>query len=180
MEIRDRFLKYVSFDTQSDSYSNTTPSTDKQLVLAKYLVDELNSLGVEDVILNEYGIVYGTIPSNNGNIGDVIGFIAHMDTSPDASGKDVKPQIINNYQGDIITLNKDKNLYLDPKQYPQLLELINHDLITTDGTTLLGADDKAGIAIIMQLVEYIHLHPEFKHNDIKLAFTPDECVVLCA
>ena len=174
MEIKDRFLKYVSFDTQSDGYSNSIPSTDKQLVLAKYLVDELNSLGVKDVVLNEYGIVYGTIESNNGNVGDVIGFIAHMDTSPDASGKNVKPQIINNYQGDIITLNKDKNLYLDPKQYPQLLELINHDLITTDGTTLLGADDKAGISIIMQLVEYLHEHPEFKHNDIKLAFTPDE------
>ena len=174
MEIKERFLNYVSFDTQSVENSQTVPSTSKQLKLGKYLVEELQSLGIENALLNEYGVVYGTIPSNNNHQGDVIGFIAHMDTSPDASGKDIHPQMIKDYQGQKITLNEDKELYLDPEQYPQLLQLIHHDLITTDGTTLLGADDKAGIAIIMQMVEYIYNHPEFKHNDIQIAFTPDE------
>lgn len=174
MEIKERFLNYVSFDTQSDENSQTVPSTSKQLKLGKYLVEELQSLGVENALLNEYGVVYGTIPSNNNHQGDIIGFIAHMDTSPDASGKDIHPQIIKDYQGQKITLNQEKELYLDPQQYPQLLQLIHHDLITTDGTTLLGADDKAGITIIMQMVEYLHTHPEFKHNDIQIAFTPDE------
>lgn len=174
MEIKERFLNYVSFDTQSVENSQTVPSTSKQLKLGKYLVEELQSLGIENAKIDEYGVVYGTIPSNNNHQGDVIGFIAHMDTSPDASGKDIHPQIIKNYQGQKITLNEDKKLYLDPEQYPQLLHLIHHDLITTDGTTLLGADDKAGIAIIMQMIEYLHTHPEFKHNDIQIAFTPDE------
>ena len=174
MEIKERFLNYVSFDTQSVENSQTVPSTSKQLKLGKYLVEELQSLGIENAKIDEYGVVYGTIPSNNNHQGDVIGFIAHMDTSPDASGKDIHPQIIKNYQGQKITLNEDKELYLDPEQYPQLLQLIHHDLITTDGTTLLGADDKAGIAIIMQMVEYLHTHPEFKHNDIQITFTPDE------
>lgn len=174
MEIKERFLNYVSFDTQSVENSQTVPSTSKQLKLGKYLVEELQSLGIENAKIDEHGVVYGTIPSNNNHQGDVIGFIAHMDTSPDASGKDIHPQIIKDYQGQKITLNEDKKLYLDPEQYPQLLHLIHHDLITTDGTTLLGADDKAGIAIIMQMVEYLHTHPEFKHNDIQIAFTPDE------
>lgn len=174
MEIKERFLNYVNFDTQSDSYSHTVPSTSKQLKLGNYLVEELKSLGIENAKIDEFGVVYGTIPSNNNHQGDVIGFIAHMDTSPDASGKDIHPQIIKDYQGQKITLNEDKELYLDPEQYPQLLQLIHHDLITTDGTTLLGADDKAGIAIIMQMVENIYNHPEFKHNDIQIAFTPDE------
>ncbi len=174
MEIKERFLNYVNFDTQSDSYSHTVPSTSKQLKLGNYLVEELKSLGIENAKIDEFGVVYGTIPSNNNHQGDVIGFIAHMDTSPDASGKDIHPQIIKDYQGQKITLNEDKELYLDPEQYPQLLQLIHHDLITTDGTTLLGADDKAGIAIIMQMVKYIYNHPEFKHNDIQIAFTPDE------
>ena len=174
MEIKERFLNYVNFDTQSDSYSHTVPSTSKQLKLGNYLVEELKSLGIENAKIDEFGVVYGTIPSNNNHQGDVIGFIAHMDTSPDASGKDIHPQIIKDYQGQKIILNEDKELYLDPEQYPQLLQLIHHDLITTDGTTLLGADDKAGIAIIMQMVEYIYNHPEFKHNDIQIAFTPDE------
>lgn len=174
MEIKERFLNYVSFDTQSDSYSHTVPSTSKQLKLGNYLVEELKSLGIENAKIDEFGVVYGTIPSNNNHQGDVIGFIAHMDTSPDASGKDIHPQMIKDYQGQKITLNEDKELYLDPEQYPQLLQLIHHDLITTDGTTLLGADDKAGIAIIMQMVEYIYNHPEFKRNDIQIAFTPDE------
>ncbi len=174
MNIQDRFLKYVSFDTQSDPKSDTAPSSMKQLELGKYLVEEMKSIGIENAKLDNHGIVYGTIPSNNNNQGHVIGFIAHMDTSPDASGKDIKPQIIQNYQGDIITLNKEKNLRLDPIEFPDLLKLLSHDLITTDGTTLLGADDKAGVAIIMQMAEYVLTHPEFKHNDIQIAFTPDE------
>lgn len=175
METKERFLKYVSFDTQSDPKSTTTPSSKKQLVLAKYLMQEMLDLGITNAKLDEAsGIVYGTIPSNNGNVGKVIGFIAHMDTSPDASGKDIKPQLIHDYQGDVITLNKEKELYLDPQEFKDLNHLIHHDLITTDGTTLLGADDKAGVAIIMQMAEYILTHPEFKHNDIQIAFTPDE------
>ena len=174
MEIKERFLKYVSFDTQSEEHSTTTPSTLKQLELGKYLTAELKSLGVENAELDEYGIVYGTIPSNNDHQGKVIGFIAHMDTSPDASGKDIHPQFVNDYDGSIITLNKEKEMYLDPEEYPILSQLVHHDLITTDGTTLLGADDKAGVAIIMQMVQYLYDHPEFKHNDIQIAFTPDE------
>lgn len=172
MKIENRFLKYVSFDTQSDPRSSTTPSTLKQLDLADFLVEEMRILGLVNVIKDEYGVVYGTIPSNNGNVGDVIGFIAHMDTAIDASGANIKPQIIRNYDGSIISLNKD--MLLDPKKYPTLLTLKHHDLITTDGTTLLGADDKAGIAIIMSMAEYLYRHPEFKHNDIRIAFTPDE------
>lgn len=174
MKIKDRFLKYVSFDTQSDDHSTSTPSTLKQLELGKYLVAELKQLGVENAVLDDYGIVYATIPANNDHQGDVIGFIAHMDTSPDASGHNIKPQIIDDYDGNIITLNQENNLVLDPEEYPVLKTLIHHELITTDGTTLLGADDKAGIAIIMQMVEYLHDHPECKHNDIQIAFTPDE------
>lgn len=174
MKIKDRFLTYVSFDTQSDEHSSSTPSTLKQLKLGQYLANELKNLGVENARLDQYGIVYGTIPGNYNGQGKTIGFIAHMDTSPDASGKDIHPQIVHNYDGSIITLNKEKNLYLDPNEYPVLNSLIHHDLITTDGTTLLGADDKAGIAIIMQMVEYLHDHPEFQHNDIQIAFTPDE------
>ncbi|MEG0592493.1 MAG: peptidase T [Coprobacillus sp.] len=174
MNIQDRFLKYVSFDTQSDPKSETAPSSTKQFELGKYLVEEMKSVGIANAHLDEFGIVYGTIPSNNNHQGKVIGFVAHMDTSPDASGCNIKPQIINDYDGSIITLNKEKSLYLDPKEFPLLLDVIHHDLITTDGTTLLGADDKAGIAIIMQMAEYLQAHPEFKHNDIQIAFTPDE------
>lgn len=174
MDIQDRFLKYVSFDTQSDPKSSTTPSSLKQLELGRYLVSELQSLGIKNASIDDYGIVYATIPSNNQNQGKVIGFIAHMDTSCDASGCDIKPQVIKSYNGETIVLNEKQNLKLDPKEFPNLLQLVGHDLITTDGTTLLGADDKAGIAIIMQMAEYIMSHPEFKHNDIQIAFTPDE------
>lgn len=174
MNIQDRFLKYVSFDTQSDEKSMTAPSSLKQLHLAQYLVDEMKGIGIENAELDKCGIVYGTIPSNNNHQGKIIGLIAHMDTSPDASGKDIHPQIINNYQGNSIVLNKELGLSLTPEEFPHLLNLIGHDLITTDGTTLLGADDKAGIAIIMQVAEYLLQHPEIKHNDIQIAFTPDE------
>ena len=173
MNIEERFLKYVSFDTQSDEYSNTTPSTLKQLELGKELVKEMLEIGINDAHLDEYGIVYGTIKGNGGQ-GDIIGFIAHMDTSPDASGTNIKPQKITNYDGSIITINKELGLTLDPEKFNILNKMIGHDLITTDGTTLLGADDKAGVAIIMDLANYLYEHPEVKHNDIKIAFTPDE------
>lgn len=173
MNIEERFLKYVSFDTQSDEYSNTTPSTLKQLELGKELVKEMLEIGINDAHLDEYGIVYGTIKGNGGQ-GDIIGFIAHMDTSPDASGTNIKPQKITNYDGSIITINKELGLALDPDKFNILNKMIGHDLITTDGTTLLGADDKAGVAIIMDLANYLYEHPEVKHNDIKIAFTPDE------
>lgn len=173
MNLQDRFLKYVSFDTQSDPKSSTTPSSLKQLELGQYLVEEMKNIGIDNAQLDNNGIVYGSIPSNSHN-GKVIGFIAHMDTSPDASGNNIQPQIIHDYQGDIITLNKEKNLVLDPKEFPALNQVIHHDLITTDGTTLLGADDKAGVAIIMQMAQYLLTHPEIKHNTIQIAFTPDE------
>lgn len=173
MDIEERFLKYVSIDTQSDEYSDTTPSTLKQLDLGKELVKEMLELGITDAHLDEYGIVYGTIKGNGGT-GDIIGFIAHMDTSPDASGTNIKPQKINNYDGSIIEINKELGLSLDPEEFVSLKKMVGHDLITTDGTTLLGADDKAGVAIIMDLANYLYEHPEVKHNDIKIAFTPDE------
>lgn len=173
MKLEDRFLKYVSFDTQSDPNSTTAPSSKKQLELGKYLVEDMKSIGIENAELDEYGIVYGSIPANDNN-GKIIGFIAHMDTAPAASGANIKPQFVNNYQGGKITLNKEKELYLDPKEFNCLNQLIGHDLITTDGTTLLGADDKAGVTIIMQMAEYLINHSEIKHNEIKIAFTPDE------
>lgn len=172
MNIQDRFLKYVSYDTQSDPKSKTTPSTLKQLELAKVLVEEMQEIGISDTKLDKNGIVYGVIPSNNNNEGDVIGLIAHMDTSSDAVGNNIKPQIINNYPGNTIPLSD--GLSLNPEEFSDLKKLIGHDLITTDGTTLLGADDKAGIAIIMQVAKHILSTPKFKHNDIKIAFTPDE------
>lgn len=172
MNIQDRFLKYVSYDTQSDPKSKTTPSTLKQLELAKVLVEEMQEIGISDTKLDKNGIVYGVIPSNNNNEGDVIGLIAHMDTSSDAAGNNIKPQIINNYPGNTIPLSD--GLSLNPEEFSDLKKLIGHDLITTDGTTLLGADDKAGIAIIMQVAKHILSTPKFKHNDIKIAFTPDE------
>lgn len=173
MNIEERFLKYVNIDTQSDEYSTTTPSTLKQLDLGKVLVQEMLEIGIEDAHLDEFGIVYGTIKGNGGT-GDIIGFIAHMDTSPDACGHDIKPQKVTNYDGSIIEINQELGLSLDPEEFTSLKKMIGHDLITTDGTTLLGADDKAGVAIIMDLADYLYHHPGVKHNDIKIAFTPDE------
>ena len=174
MLIEKRFLKYVSFDTQSDESSTTSPSTEKQFDLADFLSEEMQILGVDEVERTDQGIVYGKIYSNTDEPVKAIGFIAHMDTSPDASGHDIHPRIIRSYPGGRIILNEEKKMYLDPETNPELKGLVGDDLITTDGTTLLGADDKAGIAIIMQMVEYIHDHPEFKHNDIQISFTPDE------
>ena len=172
-KILDRFLRYVAIDTQSDENSESQPSAAKELDLLKLLCKELNDMGVE-ATLDEYGYVMGTIPSNIDKKVPAIGFIAHVDTSPDASGKDVKPQIISNYDGGDIELKGMPGLALKPSEFPELLNHKGETLITTDGTTLLGADDKAGVAEIMNAVQHIVEHPEFKHGEIKIGFTPDE------
>ena len=172
--ILDRFLRYVSVDTKADPESDSQPSAARELDLLKILRDELLAMGVE-ATLDEYGYVMASIPSNCGKT-DVpaIGFIAHVDTAPDASGADIKPQIIENYDGGEIALKGVPGLNLKPSDFPEMLQYVGQTLITTDGTTLLGADDKAGIAEIMNAVQYIVEHPEFKHGDIKIGFTPDE------
>lgn len=172
-KILDRFLRYVSVDTQSDEESESQPSTAKQLNLLKMLCDELRAMGV-DATLDEYGYVMGSIPSNIDKEVPAIGFIAHVDTSPDASGKDVTPQIIEHYDGGEIPLKGVPGLALKPSEFPEMLHYVGQTLITTDGTTLLGADDKAGVAEIMDAVQYIVNHPEFKHGPVKIGFTPDE------
>ena len=172
-KILDRFLRYVAVDTQSDENSATQPSTEKQWTLLNMLRDELLALGVETT-LDEFGYVMGSIPSNLDKDVPAIGFIAHVDTAPDASGKDVKPQIIKNYDGSAIELKGVPGLALRPEEFPEMLHYIGKTLITTDGTTLLGADDKAGVAEIMDAVQYIVAHPEFKHGPIRIGFTPDE------
>lgn len=172
-KILDRFLRYVAIDTQSDENSESQPSAAKELDLLKLLCKELNDMGV-DATLDEYGYVMGTLPSNIDKKVPAIGFIAHVDTSPDASGANVKPQIIENYDGSDIALKGVPGLYLKPSEFPELLAHKGETIITTDGTTLLGADDKAGVAEIMNAVQYMVEHPEFKHGDIKIGFTPDE------
>ena len=172
-KILDRFLRYVAIDTQSDENSESQPSAAKELELLKLLCKELNDMGVE-ATLDEYGYVMGTLPSNIDKKVPAIGFIAHVDTSPDASGANVKPQIIENYDGSDIALKGVPGLYLKPSEFPELLAHKGETIITTDGTTLLGADDKAGVAEIMNAVQYMVEHPEFKHGDIKIGFTPDE------
>lgn len=172
-KILDRFLRYVAIDTQSDENSESQPSATKELDLLKLLCKELNDMGVE-ATLDEYGYVMGTLPSNIDKKVPAIGFIAHVDTSPDASGANVKPQIIENYDGSDIALKGVPGLYLKPSEFPELLAHKGETIITTDGTTLLGADDKAGVAEIMNAVQYMVEHPEFKHGDIKIGFTPDE------
>lgn len=172
-KILERFLRYVAVDTQSCEESESQPSAEKELDLLRLLCDELTAMGV-DASLDEYGYVMGSIPSNIENKVPAIGFIAHVDTSPDASGKDVKPQIIENYDGGDIALRGVPGLYLKPSEFPEILAHKGETIITTDGTTLLGADDKAGVAEIMDAVQYIMSHPEFKHGEIKVGFTPDE------
>ena len=172
--ITDRFLKYVSFDTQSDPKSNTTPSTDKQWAIAKYLVEELKNLGLEDVSIDENAYIMATLPSNVEHQVPTIGFIAHFDTSPDYTATNVKPQIHKNYQGEDIVLNKEENIVLSPSYFEDLLLYKGQTLITTDGTTLLGADDKAGVTEIVTAMEYLISHPEIKHGPIRIGFTPDE------
>ena len=172
-KILDRFLRYVSVDTQADPESTSQPSAAKELDLLKMLRDELKALGIE-ATLDEYGYVMASIPSNCDKEVPAVGFIAHVDTAPDASGKDVKPQIVENYDGSDIALNGVPGLYLKPADFPELLQYKGQTIITTDGTTLLGADDKAGIAEIMHMAQFVMEHPEFKHGDIKIGFTPDE------
>lgn len=174
MDIIQRFLNYVSIDTQSDESSLTSPSTDKQFNLAHVLYDELKCLGISDLKLTDNCIVYARIPANTDEDYDRIGFIAHIDTSPDFKGKDVKPRIIKNYDGSAITLNEELQIVLDPHNFECLKRDIGSDLIVTDGTTLLGADDKAGIAIIMDMAQRIMSDNTVKHGDIAIAFTPDE------
>ena len=172
MDLVKRFLKYVSFDTQSDDNSKETPSTSKQLLLGKYLVNELKSIGCKDVLLDQYGIVYASIPSNSNEKLPSIGLIAHMDTSPDCSGANINPRVINKYDGSDIILNE--STIMKVSDFPSLKDNIGEDLIVTDGTTLLGADDKSGIAIIVETAYRIINDKNIKHGDIKIAFTPDE------
>ena len=172
-KILDRFLRYVSVDTQSDENSESQPSSAKQLDLLRMLRDELTAMGVE-ATLDEYGYVMATLPSNIDRKVPVVGFIAHVDTSPDASGANVRPQIIENYDGGDIALKGVPGLFLKPSEFPELLGHKGETIITTDGTTLLGADDKAGVAEIMNAVQYMVEHPEFKHGEIRIGFTPDE------
>ena len=169
----DRFLKYVSFDTKSDPDSITTPSTASQLTFGDILVQELQELGLSDISKDENGYIYATLPANCETDAPVIAFIAHMDTSPDFSGHGVKPQLVN-YQGGDILLNAEKNIILSPSDFPSLTQYVGQTLITTDGTTLLGADDKAGIAEIMTALQTLIDTPDLKHGTIKVAFTPDE------
>ena len=172
-KILNRFLRYVSVDTQSNEESQTQPSAAKEWDLLKMLRDELQALGVE-VNLDEYGYVMASLPSNLDYEVPAVGFIAHVDTAPDASGKDVKPQIIEKYDGGAIELKGVPGLQLKPEEFPEMLHYVGQTLITTDGTTLLGADDKAGVAEIMTAVQYLVEHPEVKHGPVKIGFTPDE------
>lgn len=180
MTVIERFLKYVTFDTQSDESTGVTPSTPKQMVFAKYLKEELEALGLEEITLDKQGYLYATLPANTDHEVPVIGFIAHMDTSPDMSGANVKPRIVKEYDGTDIVLSEEDNIVLSPRQFPELLNHKGEDLIVTDGHTLLGADDKAGIAEIVAAMDYLKQHPEIKHGKIRVGFNPDEEIGLGA
>ena len=175
MNLIDRFLQYVKFDTQSDEQTNLWPSTPGQMIFAQYLESELRDLGLEDITLDDNGYLMATLPANTDK-SDVptIGFIAHMDTSPDMSGHNVSPRIVQNYDGGDIVLNREQGIVLSPDQFPELAHYVGEDLIVTDGTTLLGADDKAGIAEIVSAMAYLKEHPEIKHGKIRIGFNPDE------
>jgi len=173
-KVVEKFLKYVSYDTKSNEESTTVPSTKGQMILGKQLVEELKAMGIHEASIDDNGYVMATIPSNVEKDIPTIGFIAHMDTSPDMSGKNVKPKFVENYDGENIVLNKENNIILSPKDFPELTNYIGKTLITTDGTTLLGADDKAGISEIMAAVEYLIENPKFPHGTIRIGFTPDE------
>lgn len=174
MNLTDRFLKYVKFDTQSDELTNLTPSTPGQYKFAQALEKELHELGLEEISLDENGYLMATLPANTDREVPTVGFIAHLDTSPDLSGHNVNPRIVKAYDGGDITLNADNDVVLSPSEFPELLHYVGQDLIVTDGTTLLGADDKAGIAEIISAVEYLKAHPEIEHGKIRIAFNPDE------
>ena len=173
MTIVDRFLDYVKFDTQSDELTNLTPSTPGQMVFAQYLEKELQKMGLEEITLDDNGYLMATLPSNIDKEVPTVGFIAHLDTSPDMSGRHVNPRIVKEYDGKDITLNAEQNVVLSPVEFPELHDYIGQDLIVTDGTTLLGADDKAGIAEIVSAIAYLQEHPEIKHGKIRIAFNPD-------
>ncbi len=176
MNLVDRFLQYVKFDTQSDELTNMTPSTPGQMIFAEHLRDELKNMGLSNITLDDNGYLMATLPGNlpAGEKVPTVGFIAHLDTSPDMSGRHVSPRIIESYQGGDITLNADEGIVLSPAQFPELENYKGQALIVTDGTTLLGADDKAGIAEIITAVAYLQEHPEIKHGDVRIAFNPDE------
>ena len=176
MTLVERFLEYVKFDTQSDELTNMTPSTPGQMVFAEYLKKQLEELGLKDITLDANGYLMATLPSSLpvGVSVPTVGFIAHLDTSPDMSGKHVNPRIVKAYPGGDIVLNEADNVVLSPGQFPELNNYVGQDLIVTDGTTLLGADDKAGIAEIVSAVDYLLQHPEIKHGDVRIAFNPDE------
>lgn len=167
-------MKYISFDTQSSEEGQGCPSTPKQMVFARYLAEELEALGLEDVTLDEHGYLFATLPANTAWDVPVVGFIAHMDTSPDCSGQNVKPRIVEKYDGGDIVLCAEDNIVSSPARFPELLEHVGEDLIVTDGHTLLGADDKAGIAEIVQAMVYLKEHPEIPHGKIRIGFNPDE------
>ena len=173
MTLTERFLKYVSFCTTSDEQTNMTPSTPGQMEFAKYLAAELKAIGMQEVTLDKNGYVMATLPANTEGK-PTIGFIAHMDTAPDASGKNVKARIVENYDGQDILLNAEKNIVFEVAKYPEILDYKGQDIIVTDGTTLLGADDKAGLAEIVTACEYLIQHPEIQHGKIRVGFTPDE------
>lgn len=174
MNIVDRFFKYVKIDTQSDENNSQTPSTQKQFDLARVVEKEMIEMGLSDVSLDENCYLMATLPSNIDKEVPTIGFVAHFDTSPDMSGKDVNPRIVENYDGSDIVLNKELNIISSPKDFPELLKFVGDDLIVTDGTTLLGADDKAGVAEIMDAMQYLINNPQIKHGKIRIGFTPDE------
>jgi tripeptide aminopeptidase len=173
-EIIERFTSYVKIDTQSNENSETTPSTEGQFTLANMLVEELKTIGMEEVTIDENGYVMATLPANTDKDVPTIGFLAHVDTATDFTGKNVNPQIVEDFDGNQIILNKEQNIILSPADFPELPQYIGHTLITTDGTTLLGADNKAGIAEIMTAMAYLIKHPEIRHGKIRVAFTPDE------
>ncbi len=174
MEVTDRFLEYIKFDTQSDEETNLTPSTPGQMTFARHLKTIVEEMGLEDISLDDNGYLMATLPANTDRTIPTVGFIAHMDTAPDMSGRHVNARIIKNYDGKTITLNEELNILLEPEEFPELLNYIGQDLIVTDGTTLLGADDKAGIAEILTAVARLQAHPEVKHGKIRIAFNPDE------
>lgn len=180
MDIVERFLKYTSFDTQSNETSGVTPSTPGQMTFAKYLKRELEDIGLDDVELDEQGYLYATLPANTDRRIPTIGFIAHMDTSPDCSGADVAPRIVRAYDGGDIVLDAAEGIVLSPAKFPELKAHCGEDLIVTNGHTLLGADDKAGIAEIVQAMVYLMAHPEIEHGDIRVGFNPDEEIGLGA
>lgn len=170
----ERFLEYVSFDTQSDGNTGLTPSTPGQMFFARFLYEELKRIGLSDVMVDENGYLTASLPANIPEDVPVVGFIAHLDTSPDFTGKNIKPRIVKNYDGGEIVLDEETGIYLKPDEFPELNQYIGQDIITTDGKTLLGADDKAGVAEIITAMEYLIQHPDLKHGKIKICFTPDE------